>query len=98
MGKVLIHFCALVSFVLLQIDRGPRKSRQTCTRHKMDNYAVKTKLIRNRADVIRRDSKVKRHKLGTLTSFKHLRAVVPDDISNWKFSQGLHKPLQLLQS
>ena len=42
--------------------------------------------------------KVKGQKLGTLTSFKCLGAVVPGDGSKPEASQGWHKPLQLLQS
>ena len=71
---------------------------KTCTRYKMEISAEKTKLMTNSANGIQRELKVKGQKLGTVTSFKYLGAVVSDDGSNQKFSQGLHKPLQLLQS
>ena len=37
-------------------------------------------------------------KLGTVTSFRYLGAVFQMMVPNQRFSQGLHKPLQLLQS
>ena len=52
---------------------------KTCTRYKMKISAKKTKLIRNRATDIQRKIKVKEQKLGTMTSFKYLGAVVSDD-------------------
>ena len=61
---------------------------KTCTRHKMEISAEKTKLMTNSANSIQREIKVKGQKLGTVTSFKYLE----------QFSQRLHKPLQLLQS
>ena len=39
----------------------------------------KTKLMKNSANGIRREIKVKGQKLGTVTSFKYLVAVVSDD-------------------
>ena len=71
---------------------------KTCTRNKMEISAEKTKLVTNSANGIWREIKVKRQKLATVTSFKYLRAVVSDEAPNQRFSQGLHKPLQLLQS
>ena len=50
-----------------------------CTRYKMKINAEETKLIRNRATDIQRKIKVKEQKLGTMTSFKYLGAVVSDD-------------------
>ena len=41
--------------------------------------AEKTKLMTNRANGIQRETKLKGHKLGTVTSFKYLGAVVSDD-------------------
>ena len=41
--------------------------------------AVKTKLMTNSANGIQREIKVKRQKLGTVTSFRYLVAVVSDD-------------------
>ena len=43
--------------------------------------AKKTKLMTNSANGIQREKKVKRQKLGTVTSFKYLGAVVSDDCS-----------------
>ena len=49
---------------------------KTCTRYKMEISAEKTKLMTNSANG---EIKVKREKLGTITSFKYLGAVVSDD-------------------
>ena len=51
----------------------------TCTRYKMEISAEKTKLMTNSANGIQREIKVKGQKLGTVTSFKYLGAVVSDD-------------------
>ena len=65
----------------------------------MEISAEKTKLMTNSANGTQREIKVKGQKLGTVTSFKYLGAVVSDVMApNQRFSQGLHKPLQLLQS
>ena len=48
---------------------------KTCTRYKMEISAEKTKLMTNSAIGIQREIK----KLGTVTSFKYLGAVVSDD-------------------
>ena len=50
-----------------------------CTRYKMEISAEKTKLMTNRANGIHREIMVKGQKLGTVTSFKYLEAVVSDD-------------------
>ena len=52
---------------------------KTCTSYKMEISAEKTKLTTNSAKGIQREIKVKVQKLGTLTSFKYLGAVVSDD-------------------
>ena len=52
---------------------------KTCTRYKMEISAEKTKLMTNSANGIHREIKVKGQKLGTVTSFKYLGAVVSDD-------------------
>ena len=52
---------------------------KTCTRYKMEISATKTKLMTNSANGIQREIKVKGQKLGTVTSFKYLGAVVSDD-------------------
>ena len=45
----------------------------------MEISAEKTKLMTNSANCIQREIKVKGQKLGTVTSFKYLGAVVSDD-------------------
>ena len=52
---------------------------KTCTRYKMEISAEKTKLMTNSVSGIQREIKVKEQKLGTVTSFKYLKAVVSDD-------------------
>ena len=52
---------------------------KTCTRYKMEISAEKTKLMTNSANGIPREIKVKGQKLGIVTSFKYLGAVVSDD-------------------
>ena len=52
---------------------------KTCTRYKMEISAEKTKLMTNSANGIQREIKVKGRKLGTVTSFKCLGAVVSDN-------------------
>ena len=57
---------------------------KTCTRYKMEISAKKTKLMTNSANGIPREVKIKGQKLGTVTSFKYLGAVVSDDGSKPK--------------
>ena len=52
---------------------------KTCTMYKMEISAENTKLMTNSANGIQREIKVKGQKLGTVTSFKYLGAVVSDD-------------------
>ena len=52
---------------------------KTCTRYKMEISVEKTKLMTNSANGTQREIKVIGQKLGTVTSFKYLRAVVSDD-------------------
>ena len=52
---------------------------KTCTRHEIEISADKTKLMTNSASGIQREIKVKGQKLGTVTSFRYLGAVVSDD-------------------
>ena len=52
---------------------------KTCTRYKMEISAENTKLMINSANGIQREIKVKEQKLGTVTNFKYLGAVVSDD-------------------
>ena len=51
---------------------------KTCTRYKMEISAEKAKLMTNSANGIQREIKVKGQKLGIVTSFKYLGAVVSD--------------------
>ena len=52
---------------------------KTCTRYMMKISAEKTKLMTSSANGIQREIMVKGQKLGTVTSFKYLGAVVSDD-------------------
>ena len=52
---------------------------KTCTMYKMEISAEKTKLMTNGANGIQREIEVKGQKLGMITSFKYLGAVVSDD-------------------
>ena len=52
---------------------------KNCTMYKMKISAEKTKLMPNSTNGIQREIKVKVQKLGTVTSFKYLEAVVSDD-------------------
>ena len=71
------------------IDALPEKEQEleavvesldkTCTRYKMEISAGKTKLMTNSANGIQREIKVKRQKLGTVTSFKYLGAIIVSD-------------------
>ena len=68
---------------------------KTCTRYKMEVSAEKTKLVTNSANGTQREIKVKGQKLGTSSTLEQLFQMMAP---NQRFSQGLHKPLQLLQS
>ena len=61
------------------IDALVESLDKTCTRYKMEISAEKPKLMTNSANGIQREIKVKQQKLGTVTSFKYLGAVVSDD-------------------
>ena len=52
---------------------------KTCTLYKVEISAEKTKLMTNSVNGIQREIKVKWQKLGTVTSFEYLGAVVSDD-------------------
>ena len=54
---------------------------KTCTKYKMEISPEKTKVMTNIANGIQREIKVNGQKLGTVTSFKYLGAVVSDDCS-----------------
>ena len=59
----------------LELEALVESLDKTCTRYKMEISAEKT----NSANGIQREIKVKGQKLGTVTSFKYLGAVVSDD-------------------
>ena len=52
---------------------------KTCTRYEMEISAEKTKLMTNSANGIQRETKIKVQKLGTVTRFMYLGAVVLDN-------------------
>ena len=52
---------------------------KACTRYKIEISAEKTKLMTNSANGIQREIKVKGQKLGTVTSFKYIGAIVADE-------------------
>ena len=52
---------------------------KTCKRYKIEISAEKTKLMTNSANGIQIEIKVNGQKLGTVTSFKYIGAVVSDD-------------------
>ena len=52
---------------------------KSCTRYKIEIGAEKTKIMTNSANGIHTEIKVKGQKLGTVTSFKYLGAVVLDE-------------------
>ena len=58
---------------------------RTGTRYKIVISAEKTRLMTNSANGIQRETKVKGQKLGTVTTFKYLGAVVSDDGSKPEF-------------
>ena len=64
---------------------------KTFKRYKMEISAEKAKLMTNSTNGIQRETKVKWHS-STMEKLFHMMA------PNQRFSQGLHKPLQLLQS
>ena len=61
----------------------------------MEISAEKTKLMTNSANGIQREIKVKGQKLQASSTLKQLFQMMAP---NQRFSQGLHKPLQLLQN
>ena len=71
---------------------------KTCTRYKMEISAENTKLMTNSANGIQREIKVEGQKLGTAKASSTLEQLFQMMASNQRFSQGLHKPLHLLQS
>ena len=59
--------------------------------------AQATQMMKNSANDIQREIKVKWQKLGTVTSFKYHRTVVLDDGFKPEVFSRIHKPLNLLQ-
>ena len=57
---------------------------KTYTMYKMESRAEKTKLMTNSANSIQREVKLQGQKLGTVTSFTYLGAVVSDNGSKSK--------------
>ena len=51
---------------------------KTCTRYKMEISAETTKMVTNSANDIQREVNMEGQNLGTVASFKYLRAVVSD--------------------
>ena len=71
---------------------------KTCTRYKMEISAEKTKLLTNSVSCIQREIKVKSRSWALLQASSTLEQLFQLTAPNQRFSQGLHKPLQLLQS
>ena len=65
---------------------------QTCIRYKMEISAEKTKLMTNSASGIQREIKVKGKKVGAITSFKYVGAVISDHGSKCEILSNL-KPI-----
>ena len=71
---------------------------KTCTRNRMEIKAEKIRLMKKSANGILREIKVKEQNLGTIQAFSTSEQLFHMMAPNQRFSQGLHKPLQLLQS
>ena len=82
-GKVSIGARNITNLLFAEDTDAPAEEEQevealnesidkTCTRHKMEIRAEKTKLMTNSANGIHREIKVKGQKLGTVTSFNYL--------------------------
>ena len=74
---------------------------KTCTSswHKMEISAEEINLMINSSNAIHREIKLKGQRLGTVTSFiMYSEQLFLIMAQNLRFSQGLRKPLQLLQS
>ena len=69
----------------------------TCKRY-MEVSAEETRLMTNCAMGILREIMVKRQNLGTIQASSTSEQLFQMMAPNQRFSQGLHKPLQLLQS
>ena len=63
----------------LELEALVESLNKTCTRYKTEISAEKTKLMTNKTKSIYTEIKVKRQKLGTVTIFKYLAAIVSDE-------------------
>ena len=63
----------------LELEAPVENLDKACTRYKMETSTEKTKLMTNSVNGIQREIKKKGHKLGTVTSFKYLGAIVSDE-------------------
>ena len=70
----------------------------TCTRYKMAISAEKTRLMTNSGNDILREIKVKGQILDTVQVLSTSEQLSQMMAPNQRFSQGLHNPLQLLES
>ena len=70
---------------------------KTCKRY-TEVSAEKSRLVTNCGKGILREIMVKRQNLGTIQASSTLEQLFQMMAPNQRFSQGLHKPLQLLQS
>ena len=78
-GALPTALCGLAAEEEQELEALVESLDKTCTRYKMEISAEKTKLMTSSANGIQREIKVKGQKLGTVTSFKYLGAVVSDD-------------------
>ena len=62
-----------------ELDALVESLDKTCTRYKMEIIAEKTKLMTSSVNRIQREIMLQWQKLGTVTSFKYLGAVVSDN-------------------
>ena len=71
---------------------------KACTRYKMEISAEKTRLMTNSANDILREIKVNGQNLGIVQASSTPEQLFHMMAPNQRFFQGLHKPLQFLQS
>ena len=71
---------------------------KTCTKYKIEISAEKTRLMMKSANGILREIKVKWQNLGIVKASSTSEQLFHMMAPNQRFSQGLNKPLQLLQS
>ena len=78
-GRNIAHDIDAVAEEEQELEALVESLDKTCTRYKMEISAEKTKVMTDSANGIQREIKVKGQKLGTVTSFKYLGAVVSDN-------------------